>query len=278
MKMIYATIAGKAAVLPLVLCIALCAAARPPERQKVKYTPEEIVRLRAEAHRKMLERTGGYVMKPGVGKGTVVFFNVQTRVAESNIVKVASSLVRSLRIKVAVERVEGVVTPADAGTRLKKSGAAAGVFLVDDAANPSTLLVAPEGHWSIVNVAALAADGAAEPFVVARTQKEAMRAFLFAFNAGDSQSEDSLMGPIAAPKELDLFPGARPPVDVLNRAIRAMPKYGVERWERYTYRDACQEGWAPAPTNEYQKAVWDKVHALPTEPIKITPETKKTAK
>ena len=198
MKAIDAIMTGKAAALSAVLCLALCAVARPPERQKVKYTPEELTRLRAEAHQKMLERTGGYVMKPGVGRGMVMFFNAQKRVAESNIVKVASSLVRPLRIKVAVERIEGAVTSADAGTRLKKSGAAAGVFVVDDAANPNTLLVAPEGRWAIVNVAALAADGAAEPFVVARTQKEAMRAFLFAFNAGDSQSENSLMGPIAA--------------------------------------------------------------------------------
>ena len=269
MKAFNAIMTGKAAALSAVLCLALCAAARPPERQKVKYTPEELTRLRAEAHQKMLERTGGYVMKPGVGRGMVMFFNAQTRVAESNIVKVASSLVRPLRIKVAVERIEGAVTSADAGTRLKKSGAAAGVFVVDDVANPNTLLVAPEGRWAIVNVAALAADGAAEPFVVARTQKEAMRAFLFAFNAGDSQSENSLMGPIAAPKELDLFPAARPPVDVLNRAIRAMPNYGVQRWERYTYRDACQEGWAPAPTNDYQKAIWNEVRSLPQKPITI---------
>ena len=27
--------------------------------------------------------------------------------------------------------------------------------------------------------------------------------------------------------------------------------------------------------NEYQKAIWDKVHAMPTAPIKIKPETKK---
>ena len=44
-----------------------------------------------------------------------------------------------------------------------------------------------------------------------------------------------------------------------------------------TYGRAVREGWAPAPTNEYQKAIWDKIHAMPTEPIKIKPETKKVA-
>ena len=48
--------------------------------------------------------------------------------------------------------------------------------------------------------------------------------------------------------------------------------------KRSVYRKACEEGWAPAPTNDVQKAIWDKVHAMPTEPIKIKPETKKTEK
>ena len=83
------------------------------------------------------------------------------------------------------------------------------------------------------------------------------------------------MGPVTEAKDLDLFAGARPPIDVLNRVLRAMPKYGLERWEQYTYREACEQGWAPAPTNEYQKAIWEKVKAEkergPTNPITIKP-------
>ena len=36
-----------------------------------------------------------------------------------------------------------------------------------------------------------------------------------------------------------------------------------------TYRQACQEGWAPAPKNDEQKAIWNQVHAIPDKPIKI---------
>jgi len=36
-----------------------------------------------------------------------------------------------------------------------------------------------------------------------------------------------------------------------------------------------EEGWAPAPTNEYQKIVWDKVHAIPQKPMKIEFDPKK---
>lgn len=275
-----AALASKAVLaLAVVSCAAFVTAGKPAPRPKVKYTPEQIVKLRAEMHQKMLERTGGYVMKPGVGNGMVGFYNAQTRVSESNLVKVAGMLARSLRIKVVVEHVDGMVTPMDAGARLKKAGAAAGVFIVDDKATPTTLLAAPEGRWAIVNVAALSDDGADEAYVAARTRKEAMRAFLFALNAGDSQSDNSLMGPIMSLQDLDGITATRPPVDVLNRSIRAMPKYGIERWERYTYLEACKEGWAPAPTNEYQRAIWDKIQADkergPANPIRIPPPNKK---
>ena len=36
-----------------------------------------------------------------------------------------------------------------------------------------------------------------------------------------------------------------------------------------TYKKACQEGWAPNPTNEWQQAIWDETRQLPTKPIKI---------
>ena len=52
----------------------------------------------------------------------------------------------------------------------------------------------------------------------------------------------------------------------------------VRKIEVVSYQDACEMGVAPAPTNDVQKAIWDKVHAMPTEPIKIKPEEKKTEK
>ena len=42
-----------------------------------------------------------------------------------------------------------------------------------------------------------------------------------------------------------------------------------------TYRQACIEGWAPAPTNDVQKAIWEKVHSEkergPSHGLKISP-------
>ena len=71
---------------------------------------------------------------------------------------------------------------------------------------------------------------------------------------------------------------ADPPGDMTPRMSGYLEKGGIRPEQKVFYRKAVEEGWAPAPTNEFQRAIWDKVHAMPTEPLKIKPETKKQEK
>ena len=83
------------------------------------------------------------------------------------------------------------------------------------------------------------------------------------------------MSPISTITDLDKIANDAIPVDVVARVYKYLPLSGCNINTRVPYVLAVREGWAPAPTNEYQKAIWDKVHAMPTAPIKIKPETKK---
>ena len=65
------------------------------------------------------------------------------------------------------------------------------------------------------------------------------------------------------------------PVDMINYWQRRLKALGITKKISATYLDACEQGWAPAPTNEYQKAIWDKVHAAPKNPMKIEFDPKK---
>jgi hypothetical protein len=56
---------------------------------------------------------------------------------------------------------------------------------------------------------------------------------------------------------------------------RHLKAIGITKKVVKTYLDACEEGWAPAPTNDVQKAIWDKVHAAPKNPMKIEFNPKK---
>lgn len=243
--------------------------AQLPKKERPKYTPEEIARIRAEQHEKMLKINGGRIVKPGSAKGEIVFFNAQKRIDEKRAAGSFRYLGRSLGINFKVQTVNSDVSVTNAAAFCRAHDSCAAVFLVDDVSLSSRMIVSPDEKWAIVNVAALAADNSTNSFVVARTHKEVVRALLYAMNAADSQNGDTLMSPMSNLKDLDDIASALPPVDVTSRVMKNLPKLGLSRIKMSTYREACEEGWAPAPTNEYQRAIWDKVHAIPTKPIKI---------
>ena len=63
--------------------------------------------------------------------------------------------------------------------------------------------------------------------------------------------------------------------ETMNKIIQACNKRGIQAFVSDTYKNACEQGWAPAPTNDIQKAIWDKVHAVPKNPMKIEFDPKK---
>ena len=88
-----------------------------------------------------------------------------------------------------------------------------------------------------------------------------------------------MAGPMRNVKQLDTFDKEGLPPDSIARACGYVGELGVRPEYRVSYRDACKEGWAPAPTNDYQKAIWNQVKADkergPTNPIEIPMPTKK---
>ena len=88
-----------------------------------------------------------------------------------------------------------------------------------------------------------------------------------------------MRGTVRTAKELDAIPEESYGVDALMALRNGLPNYGVMPWHQTTYKRACREGWAPAPTNEFQKAIWEKTKADkergPTNPITIPPPNAK---
>ena len=75
--------------------------------------------------------------------------------------------------------------------------------------------------------------------------------------------------------ELDKIVGEQFGIDTMMGVVKHLPEIGVVPDQRITYREACRKGIAPAPTNEYQKAIWEKEHAVPKNPMKIEFDPKK---
>ena len=211
----------------------------------------------------VIERTGGFLERPSKIKGRVVFVNAQRTVAADELSPVVAQLSRTLHVKVELEAGSPVTVEKASATVASFQDSKAAIFIVEMPECQDSVLVSPEGRWAIVNVTPLAAGKVKQPYVAARTRKEMTRAFSMLCGAFDSTYSDSLMGTISKPVELDTFTDFMPPMDVVGRVRKYLAKIGVPSQTLVSYRTACKEGWAPPPTNDIQKVVWNQVHQIP---------------
>ena len=223
---------------------------------------------RAKLQAAIYKRTGGKLKVPGTQQGTLTYVNAQKKAPVEWLQQNAEVFAKNAKVDIQVK--EGAFSfpsPTIVGN--------ATLFVIDDESMPS-ILHAPEQKWCMVNVAPLAKGaGEKKAFFAARVQKQLTRGFSLLAGSQDSNYPESLLGCITSPEGLDKHVDCRLPVDIMARFPPYLAGYGVKPYVLSTYKKACEEGWAPQPTNDVQKAIWEKVHAMPTEPIKIKPETKK---
>lgn len=205
---------------------------------------------------------GGRIGKPGTKRGKIVCINAQSRAKNEWIQEQISVLNQKLHYD--IEFKDGVFSLPS-----PKLEGEANLFVIDDPAMPS-LLSAPENRWVMVNVAGLATGNGKKPqFFEARVRKELTRGFCLLAGAQDSGFKQSLMGCMTKPEQLDTHVDCRLPIDVIKRFSPYLEGYGIKAEKVVTYRKACEEGWAPQPTNDIQRAVWNDVHSIPDKPITI---------
>lgn len=225
------------------------------QAEKPKLTPEqkqELRKLRA------LKRFGGYIEKRDPDSGKFLFVDAQKRVGDEykKQLEIISDIFALEVVRKVTDRKVGT---DNAVAVIKELGGAAGVVILDDPSYP-TLLVAPEAGWGFVNVAALAADNPGQALLEKRVRREVWRAFAMVAGSPDTEWKQCLLAPITSLRDLDLIDAEAVSPEPMSKIARHLPKLGIKPFYRVTYRQACEEGWAPQPTNEYQKAVWDKVH------------------
>lgn len=219
----------------------------------------------AARHERIMAITGGRLVKPGTQRGEVAVVDCQKSADRAWIEESVAYFEKCSRFNVTLSQGEfDVMKPQVRGSL--------SLFVVDDAGLP-TMLAAPDDRWALVNVAKLRSDK--QPFFKARVQKELSRAFAILCGAFATTFPQALPGAVAKVEDLDAFVDPSLPMDVLSRLPAYAKAFGVTPAVITTYRNACQQGWAPAPTNEYQKAIWDKVHATPVKPMKIEFDPKK---
>ena len=192
----------------------------------------------------MIKAEGGLVTKPYSGR-YIVIENAQKTIAENDLVPQGQGISDIFQFPVKI------VKKGERGTKT-----AIHITVSDDQGAP-TLLIAPEIPWAQVNVRSLAADGANGDVLIARTQKEIWRAFMMCCGASNSNMRPCIMRTIRSLADLDAESIRVPCPESMMKVWNAGEMLGLNRPEIMTYKAACKAGWAPAPTNDVQRAIFD---------------------
>lgn len=235
------------------------------DAQKPRLSKDE----RVKRHREFLATTGGYVVKDDPGNKAVVIVNAQQRVKDIYLKAAMSYLRSSAKINFAYKSADAAEIPTTRKA-LEDQNAAVMVVVEDNAASPSVILNSPDENWCRLNVAALSTDNPSEKALRHRVRVALVRAICHACGAGGSKYKTTpVMALTAGPASYDAMKAETVGLDQLGLMYDYLKSLGSRQLVRETYADACSQGWAPAPTNDVQKAIWDKVHAVPQNPIKI---------
>ena len=201
-------------------------------------------------------KTGGTVRDVKNQKGRVAIINAQKLVDGASIAKRAETMGDFLRVKIEAKDFEGKITLGGADKVYAEEKAEACVFIVDDPSLPVPILNAPERKWAFLNVAALAADKPDKVTLKMRTLKEMWRAvgYMMSFN---SPAPACVLKGAYSLAEIDKL--AEMPASTSLPAIWGnMSRMGIDTWRWYPYFRALEEGWAPMPTNIYQRAAYER--------------------
>ena len=224
-------------------------------------SPEELAARKAERQAEFDKRTGGRIVKPGTQQGEIVYADCQTRIPKAWIEESVAYFAKETRFKISVKSGMSfdLMNPKIEGN--------ATLFIIDDVSLPA-ILVAPENRWALVNIAPIAKEKRPAYFE-ARVKKELSRGLAYLCGAANSQYPRALTRGIVNHADLDKNPDLSLPVDVIQRFKTYMESLDVRPAMMSTYIKACREGWAPPPTNDVQRVIWNQVHAVPDKPMKI---------
>lgn len=209
------------------------------------------------AHPTLLKKTGGFIRVKAEG-ASLLFLNTQTRVPSPVVEEVSGLVTRNLRLPSVAKSLASDEPVSAALAALADTNTAAVVVIADSPGYPA-LLVAPENRWVLVNVAALCGTGVSDETLADRTRKEMWRAFGYLMGAAHSNSEQCLLKPVLTPADLDAFKTKALCPEPFNKILFHAQKLGIKIARTTTYRKAVEEGWAPAPTNDFQRAIWDEL-------------------
>ncbi|MGN0889805.1 MAG: hypothetical protein ACI4UY_13105 [Kiritimatiellia bacterium] len=223
-----------------------------------------------------MEKFGGFVQREYTGNFCYMV-NAQSRAGDEIFIWAISQMKQVLSLPILLDKIpeDDVHTFSLVEKSFKTKTKPGAIITIVDIPSQPTLLVANEDGWAQINVAPLAKDNPSKEIFEKRVKKEVWRGFTYLFGGGNSRLDMCLMRPITSLADLDARPSVVPTPEPFNNIMEGARARGITPVRRSTYKRACIEGWAPAPTNDFQKAILEKVRSEkergPAKAIQIKP-------
>ena len=141
-----------------------------------------------------------------------------------------------------------------------KSAAGVAIVLSEEGADAPGMTVYPEDRMAFVNATRICVGAPTPEVAERRITTQLWRAVCFAAGGVNTRSPHcALSSVVLAPEDIDGLSARMPCPEACSQVEASAGKLGLGKVRTATYRTACIQGWAPAPTNGYQRAIWDEV-------------------
>lgn len=212
---------------------------------------------REKARQIIYERLGGLVPMPDKEPG-ILFLNCQKKVPVDALNTCIFNVKREFNVSCYAREGKFVDIPTFVEQSKDRKRNAFSVALVDDAKLPQ-MVAMPDNGCAIVNVVPLMADNPKKDVLNDRVWRMAYRAFAISAGAAWGLNGAGILRPADTLADLDANKSRATAPDAHFPIRQNLDKYKVATGGYVAYQDACFDGWAPAPTNEVQRKIYEGV-------------------
>lgn len=222
--------------------------------------------------RGMAKQSGGIVERAYKGK-VLRIYNAQNAVPFDIVSKATmeTRLSAQLPIEAVSHDSTDAATIAGAAKLANAENVGAAVVIIDAPGQP-IILSSPDGRWAILNINGIGSD---PKKIEPRFGKLLWNAVAHALGAGSTGDKGCVLRGFNTIQDLDSIIAMNPSPMAHNAMIEVAATRGIGMISFASYRTACQQGWAPSPTNDVQRTIWKEVHAIPDKPITIEYDPKR---
>lgn len=227
------------------------------------------IKAQLESLASVKSKSGGFVTKAGKGRFAIVSINRAYSIA--SIQRKAASLGGQFKFPMEATEYEGQIDILKMSSLKNDLGLTAVIFIINDETIPISL-VAIEERWAVVNATRIVDASKPQSINDKRLNFEISRVAKALFS-----TVETARGKMAVSNGQDLDALSSDPIDSnsLVTIARGLPSYGLIAPKTVPYYRACREGWAPPPTNDVQRTIWNQVHQIPDKPVTIEFDPKK---